>query len=231
MGIGVVIPAAGIGKRMNSTIPKQFLELSGKPILIHTLEVFQQHILIDEITVVTNEASFSQVKLFVERYELNKVKQIVIGGKERQDSVYVGVVATNTDWIMVHDAVRAFITPEEISRLVEAGKGNHQAVTLAVPVKDTIKKVNRNGVVEETLKRDQLWSIQTPQLIHRALLLHAHEQASKQHVNATDDAMLIELLGEPVHVVEGEYTNIKVTTPDDIYLGEAILAKRQKGSV
>jgi 2-C-methyl-D-erythritol 4-phosphate cytidylyltransferase len=226
-----VIPAAGIGKRMNSTTPKQFLELFGKPILIHTLEVFQQHSLIDEITVVTNEASYAQVKLFVERYELSKVKQIVIGGKERQDSVYVGVVATNSDWIMVHDAVRAFITPEEISRLVEAGKGNHQAVTLAVPVKDTIKKVNRNGVVEETLKRDQLWSIQTPQLIHRALLLHAHEQAAKQHVNATDDAMLIELLGESVHVVEGEYTNIKITTPDDIYLGEAILAKRQKGSV
>jgi 2-C-methyl-D-erythritol 4-phosphate cytidylyltransferase len=233
VSIGVVIPAAGIGKRMNSTTPKQLLELSGKPILIHTLEVFEQHSRIDEITVVTNKDSYKQVEMMMNQYRLKKVKRIVIGGKERQDSVFAGADATPTEWILVHDAVRAFVTIREIDHLINSVVGKHQAGTLAVPVKDTIKRVNADGMVEETLNRKQLWSILTPQMVERNLLLHAHEQALDQQTMATDDAMLVEMMGVPVCVVEGEYTNIKITTPDDIFLGEAILAKtkRQKGSV
>ncbi|MCH5585908.1 2-C-methyl-D-erythritol 4-phosphate cytidylyltransferase [Shimazuella sp. AN120528] len=231
VAIGVVILAAGIGKRMNSTTPKQFLELLKKPILIHSLEVFEQHPLISQISVVTNEASYNHVEHLIQKYHLKKVKRIVMGGKERQNSVYAGVTATPTEWVLVHDAVRAFVTADEITTLIQAVNENQPAATLAVPVKDTIKRVNEFGIVEETLNRKELWIIQTPQMFDRELLLGAHQRAESQDVLATDDAMLVEMLGDSVKVVRGEYTNIKITTPDDIFLGEAILAKRRKGSV
>lgn len=229
--VGVVILAAGVGKRMNSTTPKQFLKLKGKPILIHTLETFEKHPRISQITLVTNQDSFEQVDNMLREYSLQKVKQVVMGGEERQDSVYAGVKVTQTELVLVHDAVRAFVTPGEISALIRAVNENQPAATLAVPVKDTIKKVNQAGLVEETLNRQELWSIQTPQMFERSLLLKAHQQAAVDGVFATDDAMLVELLGNSVKIVRGEYTNIKITTPDDIFLGEAILAKREKGSV
>jgi 2-C-methyl-D-erythritol 4-phosphate cytidylyltransferase len=228
--IGVVIPAAGVGKRMNSTTPKQFLDLLGKPILIHTLEVFEQHPLISEINIVTNEDNMNHLESLIRKYNLKKVKKIVRGGKERQDSVHAGVVATQTEWVMVHDAARAFITSAEISSLIQAVNDQQLAATLAVPVKDTIKRVNHANVVEETLDREQLWSIQTPQLFHRKILLHAHQHAEKHNLAGTDDAMLVEWLSIPVKVVEGNYTNLKITTPEDILLGETILTKRRKGS-
>jgi 2-C-methyl-D-erythritol 4-phosphate cytidylyltransferase len=231
VAVGVVILAAGVGKRMNSTTPKQFLKLQGKPILIHTLETFEKHHRISWITVVTNQDSFAQVNHMLHKYGLQKVRQIVIGGEERQDSVYAGIKVTQTELIMVHDAVRAFVTADEISALIDEVSENQPAATLAVPVKDTIKKVNEAGLVEETLNRQELWSIQTPQMFERNLLLQAHERALTHEVLATDDAMLVEMLGSPVKIVRGEYTNIKITTPDDIFLGEAILAKREKGSV
>lgn len=231
VAVGVVILAAGVGKRMNSTTPKQFLKLQGKPILIHTLETFEKHPHISQITVVTNQDSFAQVDHMLQEYGLQKVKQVVMGGEERQDSVYAGIKVTQTKLVMVHDAVRAFVTSDEISALIEAVNENNPAATLAVPVKDTIKKVNEAGMVEETLNRQELWSIQTPQMFERSLLLRAHQQAVVHDVSATDDAMLVEMLGDSVKVVRGEYTNIKITTPDDIFLGEAILAKREKGSV
>ncbi|WP_037465077.1 2-C-methyl-D-erythritol 4-phosphate cytidylyltransferase [Shimazuella kribbensis] len=230
MEIGVVIPAAGVGKRMNSITPKQFLELFGKPILIHTLEVFDEHPFITEINVVTNQENVKQVEKLIRKYNLKKVKQVVRGGKERQDSVYAGVVATQTEWVMVHDAVRAFVTAAEISALIRAVNDQQLAATLAVPIKDTIKRVNHAKIVVETLEREQLWSIQTPQLFHRKILLDAHQYAEEQNLVGTDDAMLVENLSIPVKVVEGAYTNLKITTPEDILLGETILAKRMKGS-
>jgi 2-C-methyl-D-erythritol 4-phosphate cytidylyltransferase len=229
--VGVVILAAGVGKRMNSTTPKQFLKLQGKPILIHTLETFEQHPHISQITVVTNQDSLAQVNHMLHEYGLQKVKQVVMGGEERQNSVYAGIKVTETGLVMVHDAVRAFVTADEITALIQAVNEHQPAATLAVPVKDTIKKVNETGMVEETLNRKELWSIQTPQMFDRYLLLRAHQQAESQATLATDDAMLVEMLGDSVKVVRGEYTNIKITTPDDIFLGEAILAKREKGSV
>lgn len=231
VAVGVVILAAGVGKRMNSTTPKQFLKLQGKPILIHTLETFEKHPRISQITLVTNQDSFEQVDNMLREYSLQKVKQVVVGGEERQDSVYAGIKVTQTELVMVHDAVRAFVTLGEISALIQTVNENQLAATLAVPVKDTIKKVNEAGIVVETLNRQELWSIQTPQMFERSLLLRAHQQAVVDGVLATDDAMLVELLGNSVKIVRGEYTNIKITTPDDIFLGEAILAKREKGSV
>jgi 2-C-methyl-D-erythritol 4-phosphate cytidylyltransferase len=229
--IGVVIPAAGVGKRMNSTTPKQFMHVLGKPILIYTLEVFEQHPEITEICIVTNGNSYDVVKELVQTYQLKKVTHVVIGGKERQDSVYAGICSLATKWVMVHDAVRAFLTPTEIDRLIAVVDEQQPAATLAVPVKDTIKRVDDAGNVTETLPRTELWAIQTPQMFERALLLRAHQYAQQQGVIATDDAMLVEALGIPVKVVNGEYTNIKITTPEDIFVGEAILTKQKKGSV
>jgi 2-C-methyl-D-erythritol 4-phosphate cytidylyltransferase len=231
VAIGVVIPAAGVGKRMNSTTPKQFMDLLGKPILIHTLEVFEQHEAVAEICIVTNDTSYNDVDELVQKYQLKKVTHVVIGGSERQDSVYAGICALSTKWVMVHDAVRAFLTATEVDSLIDAVDEQHPAATLAVPVKDTIKRVDEKGNVKETLLRDELWAIQTPQMFDRKLLLRAHQHAQAQVFMGTDDAMLVEALDVPVKVVQGEYTNIKITTPEDIFVGEAILTKQKKGSV
>lgn len=231
VSIGVVIPAAGIGKRMNSTTPKQFLTLSGEPILLHTLKIFEHHEEITEIVVVANVESQSFVIELLTKNKIQKVKNVVVGGKERQDSVYQGVLATTTDMVLIHDAVRPFVSANALSRLIGAMREGLSAATLAVPVKDTIKRVSKYSVVQETLERDDLWSIQTPQAFTKSLLLAAHQNAFDKNIVATDDAMLIEMLGEKVYVVEGEYTNIKITTPDDILIGETILARHRKGSV
>jgi 2-C-methyl-D-erythritol 4-phosphate cytidylyltransferase len=226
VSVGVVIPAAGIGKRMCSTTPKQFLTLSGEPILVHTLHIFEHHPDITEIIVVANREDKSFVKELLAKKGLSKVKRIVIGGRERQDSVYQGVLATTTEWVLVHDGVRPFVSQVAVTRLINAMKEGERAATLAVPVKDTIKRVSPTRVVEETLDRSNLWNIQTPQVFSKNLLLSAHQHAIEYEIMATDDAMLVEAIGEKVHVVEGEYTNLKITTPEDLLIGEAILARK-----
>jgi 2-C-methyl-D-erythritol 4-phosphate cytidylyltransferase len=155
---------------------------------------------------------------------LYKVKRIVPGGRERQESVRLGLKELDTDWVLVHDAVRPFVSHEAISRLLDAVR-MHGAAILAVPVKDTVKLVNDAGIVEGTPDRKRLWAVQTPQAFRREWLVKAHEQASGEPA-ATDDAMLVEQLGIDVRVVEGEYTNIKLTTPDDLIWAEAIYRTR-----
>ncbi|OPA73139.1 2-C-methyl-D-erythritol 4-phosphate cytidylyltransferase [Paenibacillus selenitireducens] len=213
--VGAVIVAAGKGSRMGTPESKQYLRLEGKPILIHTMMQFEQMSWVDEIVLVVGAQDVERCTGWVEEFNLRKVTHIVAGGAERQYSVYQGLLAANTEWVLIHDGVRPFVTEERVRACYEAAVQQGASV-LAVPVKDTIKQVNEAGMIVHTPDRRSLWAIQTPQAFRRSDVLRAHEQAVQDQVVGTDDAMLVERLGIGVHVVEGEYTNIKITTPEDL---------------
>ena len=225
VSVGVVIPAAGQGKRMGTKESKQFLLFHQKPILLHTLDVFEFHPEIDEIVVVVRENEIERTQKLIDMQGYKKVCKIVAGGRERQESVFLGLKDLSTDLVLVHDAVRPFVTEKAVTRLISEIRV-YDAAILAVPVKDTVKKVDESNVLE-TLERRQLWAVQTPQGFRRELLVEAHTQAEKEADFATDDAALVEKLGINVRVVDGEYTNIKITTPEDLLFAEAIY--RMKG--
>lgn len=215
--LGVVVVAAGKGSRMQSAESKQYLQLGNRPILVHTLELFQSIAEVDEIVLVVGEGDLDRCRLYASQYELSKVKQVLAGGAERQDSVGRGLQAlsSDTDWVLVHDGVRPFVSQKQVlSCWYQAME--HEAAVLAVPVKDTIKVVNQAGQIQSTPDRRSLWAIQTPQAFRLALLREAHEQAAAETYIGTDDAMLVERMGVVVQVVEGDYYNIKITTPEDL---------------
>ena len=226
--VAVVVPAAGQGRRMGGRISKQYLLLAGKPVLAHTLEALEANTAVGEIIVVARreEIEFCQREI-VARFGFSKVKEVVEGGKERQDSVLAGLghVSASFPWVAVHDGVRPLLTSEVISRVFDSLR-NFSAVAAAVPLRDTIKLASSEGWVEKTLPREGIWAIQTPQAFERELLLAAHQRAQKEGVYATDDAALVERLGVKVRLVLGSPENIKVTVPDDLPLAEAVLARR-----
>ena len=222
----VIVLAAGSGRRMNSKVKKQFLEIGDKPILVHTLEKFNNCKMIDEIILVTgkDEIEFCR-KEIIKKYGIVKVKKVISGGDQRQDSVFNGLkeIENDEDIVLVHDGARPFIADEEIERCILVAK-QYKACVLAVRVKDTIKKVDEDGNIIKTLDRDFLWSIQTPQVFKTEILRQAHMSAIGQGFIGTDDASLVEKFTNiPIKVVEGKYTNIKITTPEDISFGEVIL--------
>ncbi|MFD0615833.1 2-C-methyl-D-erythritol 4-phosphate cytidylyltransferase [Paenibacillus sp. GCM10027629] len=217
--VGAVIVAAGKGSRMGTPESKQYLLLEGKPILVHTLLQFEQMTLIDEIVLVVGTQDVERCTAWIKTYGLQKITKIVAGGAERQFSVYQGLLALNADWVFIHDGVRPFVTEERVRACYEAAV-RHGAAVLAVQVKDTIKQVNEAGRIEHTPDRRSLWAIQTPQAFRYADVVRAHEEAQREQFVGTDDSMLVERLGLPVYVVEGDYTNIKITTPDDLVSAE-----------
>ena len=227
--VTVLIPAAGMGKRMGKAVAKQFLLLGDKPMLAHTLLAFQRAPEIDEIIpILSQEDMESCLRDIVERYHITKVKTLVVGGKERQESVLHGLQKLEKDVsiVLVHDGVRPFVTQEMIREVVErARKG--ECVIFGVPVKDTVKEVDGKGMVRHTLDRRGLWAIQTPQAFPAKVLKHAYEESTKHNAIGTDDAMLVEQAGGKVRVIMGSYENIKITTPEDLVLAEEILKGRQ----
>lgn len=228
--IGVIVVAAGKGSRMRTKESKQFLLLQDKPVLVHTLIAFQTMDAISSIVLVTGSEHIQRCEAYVEQYGITKVCNVISGGAQRQDSVFRGLQALpeHTEWVLVHDGVRPFINEEMVMRcLHQAFK--HEAAVLAVPVKDTIKQIHASGVIEATPDRRSLWAIQTPQAFRRLLLLEAHETAQQAQFVGTDDAMLVERLGVPVHVVEGDYRNIKITTPEDLSWAEFLLQQEREG--
>ena len=212
---GAVIVAAGKGSRMGTRESKQFLDIDGKPIIIHTLELFNRLPWLSEIVLVTGEEDVQRCREWTEQYSLNKVTQVIPGGAERQESVYQGIKQIESDWVMIHDGVRPFVTPEEIEACRDAAFAQGAAV-LGVPVKDTIKQVDGQGLITATPDRRSLWAVHTPQAFRHSDLVAAHETARREGYAATDDAMLLEHIGIPVAVAEGKYTNIKITTPEDL---------------
>lgn len=224
MNASAIIVAGGTGKRMGANIPKQLLELGGKTILARTLEPFLRCGDIGRIVIAAAEAILDEVNAVVRSLASRKEITVVPGGRERQDSVWNGLRALpDADGVVaVHDAVRPFITARLVGECLRAAE-RHGAVTAARPVKETVKAV-ADGVVVETLDRSKLWIIQTPQAFQTALLIRAHEEARRDGFAATDDCMLVERLGFPVHIIEGDDMNIKITTPADLRIAGAVLS-------
>ncbi len=208
---------------MGSAIPKQFLLLRGQPILHHTLQAFEASGLVDSVILVVPEKDFAAAKKqWLQGYDI--VKKIVVGGKERQDSVYNGLCALDcdTDVVLVHDGVRPFVSADMIQRAIEAAKDYGAAIT-AVPVNDTIKLADADGFVAKTVDRRGLWRIQTPQAFQYAVLNEAFQKAMQDSYYGTDEGSLLEYAGKKVKIIEGSEMNIKITRREDLILGEAIL--------
>lgn len=224
--VGAVIVAAGRGTRMGTAESKQYLLLQGKPIIVHTLEVFQKHELISEIVLVTGEEDVQRCRQWVQAYKLDKVSVVIPGGAERQHSVRRGLGELTTTWVMVHDGVRPFVQGSEIEACYDRARSAGASV-LAVPVKDTIKQVDGEGNVLSTPDRRSLWAIQTPQTFRLSELLSAYDEAERDGFLGTDDSSLAERSGITVSVVEGSYRNIKITTPEDLDFAE--FTERSRG--
>lgn len=227
----VIIPAAGQGKRMGAGKNKLLLTLEGVPVLIHTLKVFEADAACSGIILAIHPDDETEFKSLLKEYGIHKVSSLVIGGKERQDSVFNGLKALGSfnGVVLVHDAARPFIKAETIHTLVEAA-GKEGGAIVAVPVKDTIKKALNSKVIE-TVERSSLWAVQTPQAFRVSVLLEAHNKAMSEHFTGTDESSLVERLPHPVAIIEGDYDNIKLTTPEDLYFAEAILRKRSESGI
>lgn len=226
-----IVLAGGSGKRMNSSVKKQFLEIQDKPLLYYSLKTFEDSFIDSVILVTTQEDMEYCQKEIIEKYNFHKVVKIVPGGKERYHSVTNGILAADEcDYIFIHDGARPFVTQDMLERLLE-GVRKEGACVAGMPVKDTIKIADADGYIESTPKRDLVWMIQTPQVFSYELILRAYTILQKeearlleQGIAITDDAMVVEaLLGEKVKLIEGSYRNIKVTTPEDLGIAEGFL--------
>lgn len=220
----VIIVSAGKGSRMKVDINKQFLKIGDKEVVAHTIDKFYNNKYIGEIIVVVreDEKEFFE-KNIITKYGYKNIK-IAFGGKERQDSVYNGLKEIGKDCkiVLIHDGARPFVTNEIIEKSIKYAK-EYKAAIVGVPVKDTIKIINKNNDVCETPNRNTLCSIQTPQVFEYSLIMEAYEKSKKEQYYGTDDSMLMEYLGYNVKVVEGSYNNIKITTPEDLKIAEEIL--------
>lgn len=228
--VTAIVLAAGKGNRMHSEVPKQFLELCGKPVLYHSLKVFEES-RIDDIILVTARRDITYCKKnIIEKYNFNKVKTIVEGGTERYWSVKNGLdAAEKTDYVLIHDAARPCITDKMIEdSIVEVMHSG--ACTVGVPIKDTIKVVDSDFYGIDTPVRSTLWQIQTPQSFKYEDIMRAYkkmEQAEDKDI--TDDTMIMErYLGRKTKVISGDYCNIKITTPEDLLIAEIFLRKMKK---
>lgn len=229
MSICAIIAGGGRGLRMATSINKQFLEIDNKPIIAHTLEKFQDCPLIDDIKIVVPEDWLDYVlKNIVEKYKISKVNKIIKGGTTRQESVFNALNALNEDisTVVIHDAVRPLIQPDLLEKVVLKGQETGAAI-LAVRAQETIKKVTTN-IVDKTLNRNSIWLVQTPQVFEKELILQAYKKAKQEKIAATDDSALVERSGYSVHVVEGNYTNIKITNPSDLDLAKFLLSRMKK---
>ena len=228
-----IVLSAGNGSRMKSDIPKQYLPLIEKPVIYYSLMAFQNSP-VDEIVLVAgaNDIEYCR-KEIVERYGLSKVTKIVAGGKERYDSVYEGLCATDAEYVLIHDGARPVLTSHLIDRMIQ-GVENTGACIAAMPVKDTIKLSDEHKQVASTPDRKHLWMVQTPQCFTRTLLEESYEilkckqKAGENVPDITDDAMIIEYAtGKKITLVEGAYTNLKITTPEDLAVAEIFLKSLQ----
>jgi 2-C-methyl-D-erythritol 4-phosphate cytidylyltransferase len=231
MRTAAIVPAAGSGNRMGRELSKQYLSLGGTPLLVHALNVFERCPLVDALIVVVPPPDVDSVRTeLLPPWNLKKLAGIIPGGKERQDSVRAGIEALDreTGLVVIHDAVRPFITVGLIENCIRAA-AEEGAATVGVPVKDTVKEVAADGRVMRTCDRNLLWLTQTPQAFRRDIIENAHRAAVRDGYRGTDDTSLVERLGIAVRMILGDYGNIKITTPEDLVIAEALVAKRQGG--
>ena len=225
-----VVPAGGSGVRMKSRRPKQYLSLGGAPLLVHTLRALVEPEGIDGVVLVVPADRIAATRRLVHRHGMLGILDVVAGGVERQESVWRGLqaVPAGVAWVVVHDAVRPFVTRELVEQVLAAAR-RYGAATCGLEVRETVKRV-RGEVVEATVDRERLWLIQTPQAFSRDLLCEAHDKARRDGFTGTDDAVLVERLGEPVAVVPGLAHNLKITTPADLQVARLWLTTSRRGS-
>lgn len=227
MSVAVIIPAAGSGTRFGGAMPKQYLPLRAMPILVRTIGVFAQIPEINAILVAVSDGMSEYASQIIEDFYPRRVI-LISGGNERQESIYNAVqhpALENADIILVHDAVRPFVSTRLVRSVIDAAR-EHGAAIPALSPKETIKQLTRDGFVEQTYNRSLLGSVQTPQGFQRQLLIDAHREAMLDSFSGTDDASLVEYIGSPVKVVQGEEDNIKITTQRDFQLADIILGQR-----
>lgn len=219
-----IIPAAGAGRRMESGTPKQYLLLAGIPVLVRTLKAFQLSAVVDEIYLAAPEEDIPEIRRdMILKYGLSKVVLVLAGGGKRQDSVgnALSHVRDEQGIVLVHDGVRPFVSGELIGKATAAA-GECGAAVVGVPVKDTVKEADTAGRVTKTVAREGLWLTQTPQAFRREIIVAAYQRAAADGYYGTDDASLVERMGIPVRMIPGDWKNIKLTTPEDLLLGEVI---------
>lgn len=223
-----IVVAAGSSTRMGLGFSKQLVPLNGVPVLIHTLSAFERSDRISTVVLVCRGEEMQAFQNLIAEYRIKKIAGIVPGGATRQQSVLSGISAAprEAEYFAIHDGARALITPDEINAVVEDGV-RFGASALAVPVKDTIKVADSGGFVASTPERSALWAVQTPQVFERGLYLDAAERARTAGADYTDDCQLAEHAGVQVHLCAGSYTNLKLTTADDVPAAEAILKRRE----
>ena len=221
-----IVLAAGQGKRMGTKVQKQYLEISGKPVLFYSLDVFQKSDMIDDIILVVgeNQEEYCREEI-IEKFHITKVRKIVKGGAERYHSVWNGLQEVAEDgYVFIHDGARPFVTEEILSRAYETVQ-REKACVVGMPVKDTIKIADKEGFAKETPNRSLVWMVQTPQVIETFLIKNAYSLLMEQEIiQVTDDAMVVEtMLQKKVKLVEGSYENIKITTPEDLKIAEVLV--------
>lgn len=225
----LIIPAAGSGSRMGHSQNKLFIQLAGKPVLWHTLQAFQGCKALREIVLAIRPEDSLEIQTLLRGEVFQIPVRTVMGGETRQESVYNALrsVDSKAEIVWVHDGARPFISETVLEKLAKLPEDRLNSV-VAVPAKDTVKRTNPNGVVIETPNREGLWLVQTPQVFRKGDLMAANAHAEASGYQGTDDASLMEWAGFQVSVVQGDYFNIKITTPEDLVLAEAILAHNQR---
>lgn len=231
MQYAAIVLSAGVGSRMHSDIPKQYMDLNGYPVIYYALRAFEESS-VDSVVLVAapEDVAFCRENI-VEKYGFSKVRAVVGGGAERYLSVYEGLKAAGADYVLIHDGARPLIDAESIRRCMDT-VAQEKACVLATPVKDTIKVADADGYAAQTPDRSTLWAVQTPQCFSRELLMRAYDrlfeqmQAGTLQIPITDDAMIVEqMTGQKVRLIEGKYTNIKITTPEDLDVAKIFLLR------
>ena len=224
-----IVVAGGSSRRMGG-VNKLFAPLLGIPVLARSLAALEHCACIEGIVVAAREQDIPDVQRLCGEYRIAKLRAVVPGGETRTQSAACGLAAcdADADYIAVHDAARPLVRPETIERVCEAAR-RFEAAACAVRVKDTVKRTDENGVVLETPERSRLWQVQTPQVFAAALYRRAVEAALRDQADCTDDCALCERLGARVQLVEGDYTNLKITTPEDLAVAQALLLYQSEG--
>lgn len=227
--VSAIIVAAGSSTRMGG-ISKQFLELCGCPVLIHTLRAFQLSNSVQEIIVAAKKQDIENIQSLINQYRIEKCRKIVAGGATRQESVACGLknISEDAAFVAIHDGARPLITPQDIDKMVHCAF-NCDACTIGMPVIDTIKKTDTHRYIIETPDRSVLYAVQTPQVFEVSLYRAAMEKACREGKDFTDDCQLLEYIGHPVAIISGRRDNIKITTPEDIAVAKALLEFRERG--
>lgn len=231
-GVAVIVAAGGSGTRMGGSRAKQYLPLGGVPLIVHVLRRFQECPLIGKILLVVPGGDIPFVREeIINKYGVAAVTSVTPGGRERQDSVRNGLLLTAEEdrIVLVHDGARPFVTPGLIDAVIRAARETG-AVCPGIPLRDTVKSAGEDGMVAKTLDRDRLWAVQTPQGFRREILLEAFRRAGEEGFYGTDEASLVERTGRPVRIIRGAGENIKITTPEDLLLGEYLFSRRGRVS-